>query len=155
MHRDLKPGNVLVDRRDVPRLLDFGQARPFLANESVTPFFVGTLAYASPEHIVDGPIDCDPRSDVYSLGVVLFQLLTGSLPYDVGNSLASAVRVIVGAKPTDARRIRPDLPDALVSVTRRALRKRPDARYPSAVALAADLRRWLDAGAPARRPRPQ
>ncbi len=150
IHRDLKPANILVDADGRPRVLDFGVAR--LA-ENTTPgetvltrvgTIVGTLAYMSPEQ-ADGDASCvDTRSDVYSLGVILYELLAGSRPYDVTRtSVSESIRVIrETAPPPISTRVREARGD-LETIVEKALAKEQDQRYGSAAALADDLRRFL------------
>jgi tetratricopeptide (TPR) repeat protein len=146
IHRDLKPGNVLVDAAGEPRVLDFGLAKAIgdetgAAAGAVTRpgWFLGTLAYASPEQLRGEPDQVDVRSDVYSLGVLLFELVVGGLPYRVDGSLAEVVRTILESEP----RIPRDLDDELAAILRRALAKDPERRYESARDLGRDLERWL------------
>jgi hypothetical protein len=157
VHRDLKPGNILVDGEGRPKVIDFGVAR--LADEAddgctQTGEFVGTRRYSSPEQCDGGPIDV--RSDVYSLGVVLHELLTGRLPYDVaGKSLSETARIICERPPARLRLADRRLARPLDAIANRCLAKRPADRYPSATALADDISRLLD-GRPisARQPGP-
>ncbi len=150
VHRDLKPGNILVDRSGQPKVLDFGVARATdsdvrSATLQTSPGqLVGTLAYMSPEQASGDPSRTDTRSDVYALGVVCYELLSGRSPHDLrGKTLADAVRIIVedDATPLGAvdRSLRGDL-DTIVS---KALSKGIDHRYAYAAAFAADLRRFL------------
>lgn len=144
VHRDVKPANVLRDRQGRLKITDFGIAR--LAESGLTQAgqVLGSPAYMSPEQIAGAPVDA--RSDVFSLGVVLYQLLTGERPFG-GESLTSLSYQIVHREPVPARSVNPALPAACEAVVRRALAKSPEDRYPSAGALAADLRALL-AGAP-------
>lgn len=142
IHRDLKPENILVDRAGNPKLIDFGVARPEertgsrLTREGQ---LVGTLAYMSPEQFRGS--DVDTRSDVYSLGVCLFELVTGQLPHDVeGLPLAEVARVVSEGRP---RRVR-ELDGDLDAVVRKALAADPERRYPTVDAFADDVRRILD-----------
>jgi len=153
IHRDLKPSNILVDTNGQPRVLDFGLARSIDSREdggppvTLTEQFVGTPAYASPEHLRGGPEAIDVRSDVYSLGVILYNALTGRLPYDVTSSLPETFHNIEHADPhpltSMARRVDRDIE----YITLKALAKEKDRRYQSAHALADDLRRY-DEGEP-------
>ncbi len=150
IHRDLKPGNILVDERGEPRVLDFGLAT--IAGEGAEGIgvtrsgeFLGTLAYASPEQTRGAPTSVDIRSDVYALGVLLYRLLSGRLPYDVEGSLATAVKSINESAPT---RLRGKggafgVDDELETIVFRALSKEKGRRYQSAEALGEDLRRYL------------
>lgn len=150
IHRDLKPENVLVGGDAVVKLIDFGVAR-VLGREveprlpaTQTGDFVGTLVYASPEQLSGDPAQVDTRSDVYSLGVLAFELLTGELPYaDAGRGVAAVADAIVRGDTRPARSVASDLPVDLDAILGKALSFRPDRRYSTAGALAADLRRFL------------
>ena len=150
IHRDLKPSNILVDETGQPRVLDFGVARAAdpgtLTSASVTGTaqLVGTLGYMSPEQVVADPDALDCRSDVYTLGVILFQLLAGRPPYAVdGLPLAEAARVIREQEPSRLGSIDPGLRGDVETIVARALEKDRARRYPSAADLAADIRRHL------------
>jgi tetratricopeptide (TPR) repeat protein len=140
IHRDLKPANVLVDEGGRVRVLDFGTALPADARRLTAPGeFLGTLAYASPEQVSGGSEACDTRTDVYSLGVVLYELVTGSLPIDVDAGLAEVVRRIGHEPPRPAGPIERDL----AAILARALEKEREHRYPSVEALARDVKHFL------------
>jgi serine/threonine-protein kinase len=137
VHRDIKPSNVLVTRDGVVKVLDFGIAK--LADVTLTgtaPGPLGTVAYMSPEQLRGERVD--PRTDVWSLGVVLYEMLAGQRPFD--GDAASAVSVsIQHAEPTSLTTHRSDVPAALDRVVTRSLAKSPDARYPSMQELERDL----------------
>ena len=143
LHRDVKPANVLLDRRGRPRLADFGLAHLF--GESTltrTGDVAGTWAYMSPEQ-VRGRLDrLDRRSDVFSLGVVLYELLSLRLPFEGDTAQLTAQRIL-RHDPPDPRRLRSGCPSDLSTICLKALEKSPDARYATASELAADLRRHL------------
>lgn len=155
VHRDLKPANIVVvddwddeQRIGLPKVLDFGVASavgsPWLQTlETRAEQLVGTISHIAPEQVEDTAA-ADARSDVYSLGVVLYELLAGQLPHDLrGLSLAAAIARIREEEPAPLGRLEPRLSGDLEVIVGKALEKSPDARYASAAALGADLERHL------------
>jgi len=146
VHRDLKPSNVLVDERGQPKVLDFGVARPLGTGSSATQTgqLVGTLSYMSPEQAA-GEGQISARSDVYSLGVILYELLTGRLPLAIdGLALHEAVRRVREEDPIAAGSVKRELKGDLETILATALAKEPARRYATAAEFAEDLRLYLD-----------
>ncbi len=138
VHRDLKPGNVLFDRFGNAYLADFGVARLSGAGTTLTGgHTLGTPAYMSPEQ-AQGAKDLDGRSDVYALGAMIYQMLTGQWPYQ-GDTPVEIMLKHIQEPPPDLRALRPDLPEAVAEVIRRAMAKAREERYPTAGALAEAL----------------
>ncbi|MGE0191423.1 MAG: protein kinase [Planctomycetota bacterium] len=150
IHRDIKPGNVLVGEDGRPKVIDFGIAR--LTGDDASPdaprtrtaHLMGTVTYMSPEQLGGQAESIDTRSDVYALGVLLYEILTGKLPYDLTNlGLLETIGAIRNQPPRAPERLREDLPRDVGIIVRKALAKEPDARYGSAEALAEDIERFL------------
>ena len=150
IHRDLKPGNILIDASGRPRVLDFGLARrvdgPDAGDLTRTVGFVGTPAYAAPEHFTEGDAPLDVRSDVYSLGVVLYEVLCGARPFDASRIESLLREIEAGQPPPLARRVTAVGRD-LDLVVRKAMAGDREARYPTVHALSEDVGRYL-AGRP-------
>lgn len=146
IHRDLKPSNILVDGDGEPRIHDFGLAKAGSVPDmmlSVTEHLVGTPAYMSPEQVAGDPSGIDIRTDIYSLGVILYELLTAQPPYDVKGSLSAVLNNIQHAEPTPPSKVNRGVDDEIETIVLKALEKRKEDRYQSVAELAADIERYL------------
>ena len=138
VHRDIKPANIMFDAgTDAVKVTDFGIARITDSSKTRTGLVLGTPSFMSPEQLAGKKVD--GRSDLYSLGVTLFQLLTGSLPLR-GESMTELMHKIATVEAPDVRQLRAELPPAVARVVALALQKRPEARYQTGKQFAADLR---------------
>jgi CHASE2 domain-containing sensor protein len=141
VHRDIKPANIMYEAdSDTVKVTDFGIARITDSSKTKTGLVLGTPSFMSPEQIAGKKVD--GRSDLYSLGVMLFQMLTGVLPFH-GDSMAELMYKIASEEAPDVRVLRPDIPERLVKVVALSLSKRPEARYQEGERFAADLRSTL------------
>jgi serine/threonine protein kinase len=144
LHRDVKPANILVDHDGAPRLTDFGLALDLAASSlTMTGEIFGSPQYMSPEQAVRREAPLDQRTDVYSLAVTLYEVLTLRLPYEATTSL-ELLGALAGGRVVPPRAIDPTIPEPLERVLLRALERDPARRYASAAAFAADLRAALE-----------
>ncbi len=155
IHRDLKPDNVLVDSDGRPHVLDFGLAKPVDDSEwessqlevTMAGEFMGTFAYASPEQVSGDPDLIDVRTDVFAIGVMLYEAVLGTRPYILEGSIADVVRTIAEAAPIPPRSVDPSLDRDLETILLRSIDRDLDRRYQGPADLARDLRHWM-AGEP-------
>src|SRR6476660_8076919 len=145
LHRDLKPGNILLNDRGEPLVSDFGLAKLLDGNNDLTRSLTtfGTAGFIAPEQAGDAAVDVTPAADVYSLGAVLFNVLAGRPPF-VGSNPVSVIRKASETQAPKLRSLPPSLDRDLETICARCLERDPKARYQSAGDLAADLEHWLD-----------
>jgi eukaryotic-like serine/threonine-protein kinase len=153
VHRDLKPSNILLDGNDQPYVTDFGLAKVFIGSTDMTATGViaGTPSYMAPEQASGRRAEIGPATDVYSLGAILYELLTGSPPFHAENPLDTLMAVL-SSDPSMPRTLNPHIPRGLELICLKCLAKEPSERYESASALADELDRFARGEALAVRP---
>jgi TolB-like protein/Tfp pilus assembly protein PilF/predicted Ser/Thr protein kinase len=144
LHRDIKPGNILLDTKGEPHLTDFGLARLVEAGSTVTRTMevLGTPSYMAPEQAVGNNSEISSATDVYGLGAVLYQLLTGHPPF-AGGTTYETIKLLLDTEPRQPRALNAKIDRDLSTICLKCLEKDPKRRYSSALALAEDLERWL------------
>src|SRR5438876_449664 len=144
LHRDIKPGNILLDQKGEPHLTDFGLARLVETESTITRTMevLGTPSYMAPEQAVGNNAAITSATDVYGLGAVFYQLLTGHPPF-AGGTTFETVRLVLDTEPRQPRLLNPKIDRDLDTICLKCLEKDPKRRYASALALAEDLERWL------------
>lgn len=152
LHRDIKPGNILFTEDHEPLVTDFGLAKPLTGSDDLTRSYamLGTPSYVAPEQAAGKPRELTAAADIYSLGAVFYELLTGRPPF-VGDNPLSVLQQIGKKPPVHPRRLDPAVPAALANISLRCLERHPSDRYASARDFADDLERWLNGGKIVRR----
>src|SRR5438445_369478 len=145
LHRDIKPGNILLDKNGEPHLTDFGLARLVESESTVTRTLevLGTPSYMAPEQAVGNKAHLTSATDVYGLGAVLYQLLTGQPPF-AGGTTYETVRMVLETQPRPPRLLNPKVDRDISTICLKCLEKDPKRRYSSALALVEDLEHWLN-----------
>jgi TolB-like protein/Tfp pilus assembly protein PilF/predicted Ser/Thr protein kinase len=144
LHRDIKPGNILLDAKGEPHLTDFGLARLVESESSVTHTLdvLGTPSYMAPEQAIGNNSAISSVTDVYGIGAVLYQLVTGHPPF-AGGATYETIKLLLDTEPRQPRLLNPKIDRDLSTICLKCLEKDPTRRYSSALALAEDLERWL------------
>ncbi len=137
VHRDIKPGNILLDKQGRPFIVDFGVARVEMSTMTQSGAIVGTPSYMSPEQIMGNTVDA--RADIFSLGVIIYEMLTGKRPFE-GDHITTIVYKIMNEEPQSIREMKRGLPEGFEHIIKKALAKNPQQRYQTCQQLATDLR---------------
>ncbi len=144
IHRDIKPHNILITKDNTIKVADFGIARAVSNDTMITgKETMGSVRYISPEQARGGYVDV--RSDIYSLGVVLYEMLTGKVPFDCDNPVSIAMMKL-NDKPVSCKELNPNIPDSVADITMRAISKEQHYRYQTAIDMVTDLKAVLDGG---------
>jgi len=145
VHRDIKPANIMLVRDNVVKITDFGIAQMPTGSRTLAGTILGSPKYMAPEQVVGKPVD--GRSDLFSLGVVLYEMLTGETPFN-GDNINTTMYRIVNEAPLPPKMITPRIPAAFNNIVGKALAKKPEERYQNAMEMAHDLRNYKDLAEP-------